>query len=253
MKLNKDKHIGRVLFIVEGSRTEFSILRQIFCNLLGYSYIEKRINRPTYFESTNDRFSKVVVVNTRESNIRDISENEAYLDEVFDTLREQYQFPVDQSAIYYLFDRDPKSNTDSTLIEKYILSLTNPYDNDDYKAGQLLLSYPSIESYIISNFRDAANVPQFLLGKDVKAYIGRNTDIQINKISEETLIKAADEFLQYLSNEQIAFDVDEFSEASHAVFTKQEAEYLSGQGFRLFSMLTLAFLQMGIIETDGSL
>lgn len=169
---------------------------------------------------------------------------------MFDILREQYQFPVDQSAIYYLFDRDPKSNTDSALIEKYILSLTNPYDNDDYKAGQLLLSYPSIESYIISNFRDTTNIPRFLLGKDVKAYIGGNTDIQINKISEETLIKAADEFLRYLSSEQISFDVDEFSEASHAVFTKQETEYLSGQGFRLFSMLTLAFLQMGIIEPE---
>ena len=89
MRLNKDKHIGRVLFIVEGSRTEFSILRQIFCNLLGYSYVEKRRNRPTYFESSNDRFSKVGVINTQESNIRDISENEAYLDEVFDTLRDQ--------------------------------------------------------------------------------------------------------------------------------------------------------------------
>ena len=42
MKLNKNKSIGRVLFIVEGSRTEFSILRRIFCNILGYSYIEKR-------------------------------------------------------------------------------------------------------------------------------------------------------------------------------------------------------------------
>lgn len=250
MKLNKNRHIGRVLFIVEGSRTEFSILRQIFCNLLGYSYIEKRRNRPTYFANTNDRFSKIGVINTHESNIRDISENEAYLDEVFDVLREQYQFPVDQSAIYYLFDRDPKSNKDSALIEKYILSLANPYDNDDYKAGQLLLSYPSIESYIISNFRDTANTPRFSLGKDAKAYIGRNTDIQVNRISEETLINAADEFLKYLSGEQIAFDIDDFSEAGHTIFTKQETEYLFGRGFRLFSMLTLAFLQMGIIETE---
>lgn len=92
-----------------------------------------------------------------------------------------------------------------------------------------------------------------MLGKDVKAYIGGNPDIQINKISEGTLIKAADEFLRYLSSEQIAFDVDEFSEASHAVFTKQETEYLSGQGFRLFSMLTLAFLQLGIIELEESI
>lgn len=250
MKLNKDKHIGRVLFIVEGSQTEFSILRRIFCNLLGYSYIEKRRNKPKYFISPNDRFSQVAVINTRESNIRDISENETYLDDVFDVLREQYQFPVDQSAIYYLFDRDPKSNVDAALIEKYILSLANPYDNDDYKAGQLLLSYPSIESYIISNFRDTEDTLRFSLGREVKAYIGSNTDIQINKISDETLVKAADEFLKYLNSEQITFDVDEFSEASHIVFTRQEAEYLAGRGFRLFSMLTLALLQMGIIEME---
>lgn len=252
MRLNKDKHIGRVLFIVEGSRTEFSILRRIFCNLMGYSYIEKRRNKPIYFASTNDRFSQVAVINTRESNIRDISENETYLDDVFDVLREQYQFPVDQSAIYYLFDRDPKSNTDSALIERYILSLADPYDNDNgYKAGQLLLSYPSIESYIISNFRDEASNLRFSLGKDTKEYIGANNDIQINKISEETLIRAACEFLKYLESEKVSFDVDEFSEASHAVFTKQEAEYLSRAGFRLFSMLTLAFLQMGIISLDN--
>ena len=179
MKFNKEKHIGRVLFIVEGSQTEFSILRRIFCNLLGYSYIEKRRNRPVRFTSTKDRFSQVAVINTRESNIRDISENESYLDDIFDALREQYRFPVDQSAIYYLFDRDPKSNTDSDLIENYIHSLANPYVNDDgYKAGQLLLSYPSIESYIISNFREETSTLRFQLGKDAKAYIGKNTDIQ---------------------------------------------------------------------------
>lgn len=249
MKLNKDKHIGRVLFIVEGSRTEFSILRRIFCNLLGYSYIEKRRNKPSYFTSNRDRFSQVAVINTRESNIRDISENETYLDDVFDVLREQYQFPVDQSAIYYLFDRDPKSNTDTGLIERYILSLADPYDNENgYKAGQLLLSYPSVESYIISNFRDDANLLRFELGKDTKTYIGANIDIQTNKISEKTLIKAGYEFLKYLESEQVAFDIDEFASASHAVFTKQEAEYLAGAGFRLFSMMTLAFLQMGILE-----
>ena len=148
MKINKDKHIGRVLIIVEGSHTEFSVLRRIFCNIMGYSYIEKRRNRPNCFVSNQDRFSRVAVVNTRESNIRDISENEDYLDNVFDLLREEFQFPVEQSAIYYLFDRDPLSNTKPELIESYIRSLANPYDNaDGYKAGQLLLSYPSIESY----------------------------------------------------------------------------------------------------------
>ena len=249
MRINKDKHIGRVLFIVEGSQTEFSLLRRIFCNILGYSYVEKRRNRLSYFSSVRDSFSRVAVINTRESNIRDISENENYLDDVFDVLREKYQFPVDQSAIYYLFDRDPKSNTDTSLIEQYILSLANPYDNKNgYKAGQLLLSYPSIESFIISNFKETSHSMHFSLGKDTKVYIGGHTDVQVNKITEKTLIKATCEFLDYLDSEKIVFDIDDFSEASYAVFTKQEKEYLSGRGFKLFSMLTLAFLQMGIVE-----
>lgn len=166
-----------------------------------------------------------------------------------DFVRCCHKFPVDQSAIYYLFDRDPKSNTDTALIEKYILSLADPYDNDDFKAGQLLLSYPSIESYIISNFRDTSAL-RFSLGKEAKAYDGNNTDIQLNKISEETLMSAAGEFLKYLESEGIAWDIDDFSGASHTVFTRQEADYLAGKGFRVFSMLTLAFLQMGIIELE---
>ena len=91
---------------------------------------------------------------------------------------------------------------------------------------------------------------RFSLGKDAKAYIDDNSDIQLNRISDETLKKAADEFLKYLQSENINFDIDSFSAASHAVFTKQETEYLSGRGFRLFSMLTLAFLQMGIIKIE---
>ena len=101
MKINREKHIGRVLFIVEGSQTEFVLLRRIFCNVLGYSYLEKRRNRPDFFVSTQDKYSQVAVINTWESNIRDISENDAYLDEVMDMLRENYSFPVDSSTIYY--------------------------------------------------------------------------------------------------------------------------------------------------------
>ena len=55
-------------------------------------------------------------------------------------------------------------------------------------------------------------------------------------------------FLKYLKSEQIDLNIDEFSEASHSIFKKQENDYLSGEGFRVFSMLTLAFLQLGILE-----
>ena len=85
MKINKDKRIGNVLFIVEGSKTEFIILRKIFCNLLNYTYIEKRRNKLHSFYKENDIYSKIAVINTRESNISDKTLGQEYLDEVFKT------------------------------------------------------------------------------------------------------------------------------------------------------------------------
>ena len=60
MKINREKRIGRVLFVVEGSRTEFVLLRRIFCDILGYSYLEKRRNRPDFFVSAQDSFFSAI-------------------------------------------------------------------------------------------------------------------------------------------------------------------------------------------------
>lgn len=61
MMLNKDKSIGRVLFIVEGGKTEFSLLKSIFVDILGYEYIaRRRNNKASYFQSNRNKNSKVV-------------------------------------------------------------------------------------------------------------------------------------------------------------------------------------------------
>lgn len=195
MRINKDKRIGRVLFIVEGGRYEFSLLHKVFCGLLQYEYIERRRNNLDNFISGKDRYSTIAVINTKNSNIKDITDNADYLDKIFDYLREEYHFPIDQCAIYYLFDRDPRSNKDANRIREYILTLKDPYENDNgLRAGQLLLSYPSIESFTISNYIDHASNIQLLLGKDAKDYISHNSGIQINKLSTDTLIHAVNEF-----------------------------------------------------------
>jgi len=50
VKLNKDKRIGKVLFIVEGEKTEFLILRNIFTTIFDYQLeTEKRNNK--YYSS----------------------------------------------------------------------------------------------------------------------------------------------------------------------------------------------------------
>lgn len=258
MKINKDKRIGNVLFIVEGSKTEFVILRKIFCNLLNYTYIEKRRNKLHTFYKENDIYSKIAVINTRESNISDITLGQEYLDEVFKYLIEECQFPVDDCAIYYIFDRDPKSNTDSDLILKYIKELCNPYENENFKAGQLLLSYPAFESFLISCFIDKTFSINDLLGEDkkihigneLKTYIGTNKSIQTNKIDDNSLVHATEEFIRFLIENKINYDIDDFSNASETIFNLQEEKFKNKKYYALFSMLTLSFLQLGIIENE---
>lgn len=252
MKLNKDKSIGRVLFIVEGSRTEFSLLKKIFCELLGYEYISKKRNKPDFFirEGKGNSTSRVAVINTEESNISDICDENCYLDNVFELLISKYDFPVDKSAIYYLFDRDPKSNVDTTLIKNLIYTLANPYENQNgERGGVLLLSYPAIESYIISNFVDVENIKELALGEDAKALIASNNKtMQLNKITEDTIKKATTEMMKYFEMEKITLDIDEYSQTNISVFNKQEEKYISTSKYKLLSLLSVAFLQIGIIE-----
>lgn len=72
----------------------------------------------------------------------------------------------------------------------------------------------------------------------------------MNKISESTLLFATEEFLSYLKHFDLEWDIDDFSETSRTIFDQQEKKYLSSGVYNLFSMLTLAFIQLGIIELD---
>ena len=67
---------------VGGSRHEFSLIKKIFEDLLGYQRIEKRRNKATYYKSQTDSHSTVAVINTKNSNIASISETD-YLDTIY--------------------------------------------------------------------------------------------------------------------------------------------------------------------------
>lgn len=93
------------------------------------------------------------MINAKESSIKNIDRDNGFLDNLFMELIENYDFDVDNAAIYYLFDRDSRSNTDATFIEGLLSVLVNSRDNDSFdRQGILLLSYPSIESFTLSNF-----------------------------------------------------------------------------------------------------
>ena len=72
----------------------------------------------------------------------------------------------------------------------------------------------------------------------------------MNKISEETLRIATEEFMAYLQYIDQKWDIDDFSKTSRLIFDMQEEKYASSGGYDLFSMLTLSFIQLGVIEVD---
>ena len=72
----------------------------------------------------------------------------------------------------------------------------------------------------------------------------------MNKISEETLRIATEEFMACLQYIDQKWDIDDFSKTSHLIFDMQEEKYASSGGYDLFSMLILSFIQLGIIEVD---
>lgn len=109
VRINKEKSIGKVLYIVEGNKTEALILYYIFCKIYDYQF-ESILRGKSYhkYNSKENIMSQVFVINTEESNIKTIDKDNDndFLNNLYITLFEQYDFNVDNAAIYYLFDRD---------------------------------------------------------------------------------------------------------------------------------------------------
>ena len=250
VKINKDKSIGKVLYIVEGGSTEFFILSKIFNKILDYQF--ERITRTLPYKKFNSKVnptSKVFVINTETSNIKTISKDNEFLDNLFTELIESYDFDVNDAAIYYLFDRDPKSNTDIEFISYMLKILKNARDNDDYdKQGLLLLSYPSIESFTLSNFRNNSFDYTASTGDELKDILD-NERINQSRISTKTLSFATNELLKSLERVGLLeFDIDNFGETNIKLFEHQENIYYSNGCYRALSLLCISLIDLGIIE-----
>ncbi|MCH5251216.1 MAG: hypothetical protein J1E98_14865 [Lachnospiraceae bacterium] len=250
MELKKDKRIGKVLFIVEGGKHEFSLIKRIFSDILGYRRIEKRRNQATFYESQTDSHSEVAVINTKTSNIGSINEQE-YLEAIYTELIEKFSFDVTNAAIYYIFDRDPESNTDINLITDLIKTLKNSRENDNnLQGGILILSYPSIEAYEVSNFVKESYKIYKKTGSDVKEYISQNAkDISMNKISETTIVHAymeMEQCIKELLGKDI--DIDNFFNINMDVFDMEEQHFEKSHTYFLLSIMSYILLDLGILQ-----
>ena len=262
MTLNKNKNIGNVLFIVEGDKSEFAILKHVFKHILNYSLITK--NRHSDFEqykSTVNSHSTVAIINTKYSNIKYAGESgNEYLDSLYERLINEFDFEIDNSWIFFLFDRDHHSNHNPTFIRNLISTLKNPLDNGENRAGELLLSYPGIEAYKLSCSENDIHLINDNLAPDKKIVFCNQLKKLVNdkglgniqSFKDIHILHACSEFLKYLIYTNNSFspetDLDDFSSKSLSIFNIQEDNLNTKNYNDFFSMLSLAFLQLGILE-----
>lgn len=254
LRFNDNNNIGTVIYFVEGESTEFTLLKIIFGKILGYDFVAKRRDKPARFIDNNCPYNRVFVVNTSESNIKDISDKD-FLDSVCEALINEYGLDLDNAAKFYLFDRDTESNTDKEQIKYYLNVLAEPYgdDTDFEKGGLLLLSYPAVESFVVSNFIEESYKQQFKLGSELKTYIGNVENqriIQFNKITPSTIEFATKEFVTYLDNMGITYDLEELKTINIGVFEAEENNYKLNEKYNVVSELVLSLLYLGIIEIE---
>ena len=250
IRINKEKSIGKVLFIVEGSKTEPYLLWRIFAKVFDYQ-VETILRSHPYqkFNSKVNPTSQIFVINTETSNIKTIAKDNDFLNNLFELLIEKYDFDIENTAIYYLFDRDCQSNTDKTFISNMINILKNSRDNDGYeRQGMLLLSYPSIESFTLSNFQSNSFCQRFDLGDTLKTYL-ESRKINHARINATTLTMAIQEMIDALASIGMEdFDIDNFSNTNKAIYEYEEDVYSRESVYQALSLLCISLLDLGLIE-----
>ena len=164
-------------------------------------------------------------------------------------LFEKFDIDSKNASVYYIFDRDRDSNN-SQIIYDLLGVLGNSKDNGDSPNGLLLLSYPCLETFIISCFKNncySLEIEQ----KDIKSYINvckyNQCNININELENscKEMINSIYNLLNYkLRNE----DLDNFSETNIKLFEEQEQNYETNNYYNLLSLLIVSFIDLGIIN-----
>lgn len=245
--INKNKNVGNVILVLEGSVTEFDLLQKIFVDILGYQFEElRRTNTTGFVLHGHNPHSRVVGVNFNGNHLFSINPEEKH--QLFYRIYTELGIKPENTPIYFIYDRDVKSyelDEVRTYIEKY----QDPYGTESGDQGQLLLSYPALESYTVSCFREETHQLFYALGRDLKRYAAQNSyTIQMLR-SEEQLLHSVLEMDSALSVYGINdYILDNLGKTLLELYDGEQQMYLSSQKFGLISTLSFVLLELGIIE-----
>lgn len=157
-------------------------------------------------------------------------------------------------SYFFIYDRDYKSYKHNELRGKYIRRYVDPYANEEGYQGQLLLSYPAVESYLLACIQDDVYQQKYYLGTDIKPKIVK-FDFLENDISEEKHITHAvtemDKGLSVFNLEN--YDLDNLGSTLLTVYEEQQKSVEKCGMFSALSLISMALLELGvIIECDDT-
>ena len=276
-RIDRTKNIGNVIFVVEGGRpetggTELRLLKKIFADILEYEVHELRRGCDEFIGyGINPQF-RVFALNLPKNQLTQLTEES--IDELFCRLIEDFGIKPEDCPIFYLYDRDVLSYKKNELRGKYVKKYTDPYGTDSGDQGQLLLSYPAIESYLLSCLEDDTFKMSSLLGQDAKVMLINKicpnncvdkTDIHLKTVdlvfsenkseSEKRLIHSINEMDNGLKAIGItSYDLDNLSSTLLDVYDYQQQKYIDENAFSFLSLVGMALLELGVIsECDAEL
>lgn len=242
MKINESKSIGSVIYIVEGDVDEANILSAIYTKL-GYSVIAYDKNKDViHLINDLNKYSRIFIIPAKFSAISRFDIEEDYYDSIFSKLR-VYNLDYDNSAVYFIFDRDRESNRPSKII-KNMSVFSNSRDNGKLKNGLFLMSYPCIESIYLNFINDKS---EFNDGKSIKEYIIDKKEIETNNLVNA--FYSIKDIIEEALKESFRIDMlDDFKVYNCKIFDYEERYYVDNRFYRTLSLLILSFLDLGIIE-----
>lgn len=246
LKINIKKKINTVVLVVEGAEYEFDLLKQIFRNILHYSLITKSRNKEKFkeyneFIMRGNEESKIIIINTKNSNIGTIEDDEIYRNELYKLLYEKYNLDIKNIPVYYIWDRDKDSNKKEKVLS-LLNELSNAYENENYENGLLLLSYPCCEAYTISNFEKNKET----LNENIKDYVNKN-NYNIKRIDKYKIQRAILEMIKTLDRMNINFDIENMKKTNIYSFNYEENYYIKNKMYMLLSFISVILIDLGII------
>lgn len=255
-KVDKTKIIGNVIFVVEGGRpetggTELRLLKSIFADVLGYEVQELRRGTDEFIGYGNNKSSRVFALNLPKNQLTQLTEEA--MDQLFSRLKTEFSIKPEDCPIFLLYDRDFKSYKRNELKGKYVRRYTDPYSNEEGYQGQLLLSYPAVESYILSCIQEDVFQQKYLLGTDAKLKLTQCEFSEEELSEDEHIIHATvemDKGLAYFMLDD--YDIDNLGGTLLGVYEKQQSIVTEQNQFAALSLISMALLELGVIvECDN--